>query len=445
MIKLLSFILQIALLVAAAVWLADRPGTARIVWHDTVIETSAAFLGLCVLGIGYGLHLLLRAWHFLRHGPVLWRLNRRINKMKAGEDMLTRGLVALASGNAPEAGRLAIAARKSLDHMAAAQWLQAQAAQLAGDRRAAQEIFRGLAAQDDTAVLGYRGLINEARREGKWDEVDRLVEALHKVKPATPWLSLIRMESAARRGLWLEAESALSQAAAAKLLDTAAGKRTRAALRLAAAREAAAVGDHTAALRAAEEAMQLCPDWAPAAVALPVALIAAGHNRAARRSVERTWKTLRHPELARILRRTEDGPLDAFRAVERLVRGTEATAESRLALAEAALAADIWGEARRMLMDMVKSGAATQRTYKLLATLERRDRHDERAATAWLAKAPEVPADPAWLCATCGGMHEQWQPSCSHCGTFNGIEWLAPGQSRKSPRLELTAFGGPHD
>lgn len=444
MIRLLSFTVQIALLVALALWLADQPGSARIVWHDTVIETSAAFLAVCVLGIGYGLHLLLRLWHFLRNGPVLWRLNRRIGKMQAGEDNLTRGLVALAAGNAPEAGRLAVAARKTLGNVAAAQWLQAQAALLAGDRRAAQELFRTLAAQDDTAVLGYRGLINQARRAGQWDEVDRLVQDLHKVKPATPWLSLVRMESAARRGLWIEAESSLAHAAAG-LLESATGKKTRAALRLAASREAAAAGDSAAALRAAEEAAQYYPDWTPAAINLASALAASGHNRAARRTIERAWKQAPHPDLAALVRRLEDNPLDAFRAVERLTRGSETRAESCLALAEAALAADIWGEARRVLTGLVKAGGATQKAYRLLAALERRDRHDERAATAWLAKAPEAPADPVWLCAACGGAHEAWQPTCAHCGSFNSIEWLAPGQRRTSPVLALADFGGMHD
>ena len=256
MIRFIRFVLQIAVLAALALWLADRPGTAQIVWRDTVINTSAAFLALCVVILAYAMHLVFRIWHFLRHGPTFWRLNRRINKMQLGQEQLARGLVAIAAGNSVEAGRLAVASRKNIGNGIASQWLQAQAAQLAGDRRAAQEIFRALAANDDSAVLGYRGLITEAKREGNWDEVDRLVGELYRLKPTTPWLSLMRMESAARRRQWDEAEKALAHAVSARLLDSESGRRTRAALRIAASRNAAISGDKDAALVAAEQAVE---------------------------------------------------------------------------------------------------------------------------------------------------------------------------------------------
>ena len=430
MIRFLRFILQIAIFTALALWLSDQPGTARIVWHDTVIETSAAFLAVCVLVLAFALHILFRIWHFLRNGPANWRLVRRLNKMQLGEDQLTRGLVAIASGKATEAGRLAVAARKNIGNGITAQWLQAQAAQLAGDRRAAQEIFRALAAQEDSAVLGYRGLITDAKRAGKWDEVDVLLNELHSKKPATPWLSLMRMESAARRCRWAEAETALSQAVAARLLDSDSGRRTRAALRLAGSRSAVVSGDQDAALQAAEQAVKQAPEWIPALINLAEVLTSAGHNRAAMRVIERAWKTHPHPQLAQILRRLSTGPIDAFRQTERLCHGSETTTESRLALAEAALAADVWGEARRNLIACVNDRSATQGVYKMLAQLERRERGDERAAAAWLTKAAEAVPDPVWLCRVCGGAHEDWHPVCSPCGSFDSMDWQSAGKSR---------------
>lgn len=430
MIRFIRFILQLAVLAALALWLADRPGTAHIVWHDTVIETSAAFLALCVLALAFALHIVFRLWHFLRHGPTHWRLMRRLDKMKLGQDQLTRGLVAIASGNASEAGRLAVAARKNIGNGITAEWLQAQAAQLAGDRRAAQEIFRALASRDDSAVLGYRGLITEAKRAGKWDEVDRLLTELHGKKPATPWLSLIRMESAARRRQWGEAETALSKAVAARLLDSDSGRRTRAALRLAVSRTASASGDKNEALQAAEQAAKQAPDWLPVLINLAETLASAGHSRAATRVIERAWKTHPHPQLAQILRRLSPSPLDAFKQTERLCRSNESATESRLALAEAALAADIWGEARRNLTACVNNRTATQGAYRMLARLERRERGDERAASAWLMKASEAVSDPVWLCRVCGGAHEDWQPVCAPCGSFDTLEWQSAGKSR---------------
>ena len=430
MMKFFIFILQIVAVVAGFLWLAEQPGTAHIVWHGTVIETSAAFLALCVLALGFAFYLVFRLWHLLRHGPAHWRLRRRLHKTQQGHDHLTKSLIAIASGSASEAGRFALAARKNIGSSVAAHWLQAQAAQLAGDHKAAREIFRMLAAHPDAAVLGYRGLITEAKRDGKWDEVDRLMKELHDLKPATPWLSLIRMESAARRRQWEEAESALSHAVAARLLDSDAGRRTRAALRIAASRAALMRDDKQAALQAAEQAVKQAPSWLPALINLGETLSKSGHARAATRMIERAWKDHPHPELAGIIRQQAETPLDVFKQTERLTRGSENTVESRLALAEAALEADLWGEARRSLTLSVNDGSATQGVYRMLARLERREHSDERAAASWLTKASEAAPDPTWLCRACGGAHHSWHPVCASCGSFDTLEWQSAGKSR---------------
>ncbi|MDE1900651.1 MAG: hypothetical protein KGI37_03270 [Alphaproteobacteria bacterium] len=435
MIRLFVFVIQIAVLAALALWLADKPGTARIVWHGTVIETSAAFLGLCVLIFAYALHLLWRLWHFLRHGPVHWKLRRRIGKLQQGHDALARGLVAVASGNATEAGKLAVAARKNAAHPALALWLQAQAAQLAGDAQSARSLFRALASDADAAVLGYRGLIADAKKAGKWDEVDRLIDECRRAKPATPWLNLIRMESAARRGQWGEAEQALTQASAARLLDPAAGRQTRAALRIAVSREALATGNKDAALRAAEQAAQQAPHWLPAQINLAETLAATDNARAARRAIERAWKEMPHPQLADILRGLAQDRLDAYKQTEHLCRSRENSLESRMALALAALDADIWGEARRHLTACVNDGTATRGVYQLLARLERRERGDDRAAAAWMIKSADAAPDSVWSCRSCGGAHKIWQPVCVHCGAFDSVEWRQPGQGKSAALL----------
>ncbi len=430
MIGLVRFVIELVLLALLAFWFAD--GTVRIEWRDTVIDTSAAVLIFSVVALAYVLHLLFSIWRFLRNGPALWTLRHKLSKMEKGQEQLTKGLVAIASGDSSEAGRLAVAARKHAGNGAVAQWLQAQAAQLAGDKKSAQEIFRSLAANSETAVLGYRGLISEAKRQGDWAEIDRLLAELNRTKPATPWLSLMRMESAARRRQWEEAESALAHAVSAHLLDSQQGRRTRAALRIAVAREAAVSRKEDAALQAAEQAAKQAPNWLPAVINLVETLASTNHKRAAIRAIERAWRTQPHPHLARVLLRVAETPLEGFRQTERMCRANENAIESRVALAEAALAADIWGEARRSLTLAVNDRSATQGVFKLLARLERLERRDERAATLWLTKAAEAMPDPVWLCRVCCGSHENWNPICDHCGSFDSLEWRSAGKSNNA-------------
>jgi len=427
--RLFFFIVKLTLVVAVAAWLASRPGTAHIVWHGYEIETSASILAVLLLAAAFVFYLLFRLWFLIAHGLQTWRLKRDLKHLKKGQEKLTEGLIAIASGDAAEAGRLAVGARKLLGATPLTRLLQAQAAQLAGDHGAAHEIFLMLAAEPQSAALGYRGLIMDAVRAKKWDAAEQLAEKLRRLKPETPWLNVIRFELAARRRQWSEAEAALAHITAARLRSSEQIRRHRAALLVAEAEEDARAGKSDKALEAAEHALRLAPGWTPAVLALAAQQAQTGHARAARHTIERAWKNAPHPFVAAAYRAGDD-PLDAYKHSERLCRADPDAPLSHYVLAEAALDADLWGEARRHLMALMGSGAATQSAYRLLARLERRETGDENAAARWLLKAADASPDPTWLCRACGGAEQQWQALCPDCGAFDSMEWRAPGQSR---------------
>ncbi len=438
--RFFALVLRLAVFTALAVWLADRPGSARIVWHGYVVETSAAVLGLAVLGAGLLFYFVFRLGHILKNGPELWRMGRAIRKLREGQQDVTRGLVAVAGGDAAVAGRFAVSARKKLGVTPATQLLQAQAAQLAGDYGAARLLFRAMADEPDSAVLGYRGLIMEARRTGDWADVRRLADRLHKLKPDMPWLNLVRFELAARREDWEEAGASLARVGAARLVEPSRLARYRAAALIAKAMAESRAGHAGQALQAAEQAARHAPEWVPAAIHLARCQTAAGHARAARRTIEKSWAKTPHPQLAALYCPPNASPIEALRLMERLCKATQDAPESRLVLAEAALAAGVWGEARHHLTALAARGEAfaTQAVYRLLAQLERREKKDEQAALRWLTKAADAPADPVWLCRACGGSHRDWTPSCRSCHAFATLDWLAPGVSRTEAPAPLS-------
>ena len=197
------------------------------------------------------------------------------------------------------------------------------------------------------------------------------------------------------------------------------------------AQDEARAGEGDKALQAAERAARLAPDWLPAIITLSQQQLAAGHKRAMHRTIERAWLNTPHPQLAAIYRAGSAGDtIAAFKEMEHLCRANEESIASRLALAEAALEADIWGEARRHLLALAGRGEATQSVYRLLARLERRESGNEQAALQWLTRAIDALPDPLWLCRSCGGGHEEWRALCSYCGMFDTLEWQTPGKSR---------------
>jgi HemY protein len=198
-------------------------------------------------------------------------------------------------------------------------------------------------------------------------------------------------------------------------------------------------GQADRALHNAEKAVKQAPDWLPALLALAGKQLETRHFRAAMRTIERAWRKKPHPQLAGLYLRAsrENKPLNLHKQMERLTRPNADDPVSRLALAETAIAADLWGEARRHLTALAAQGTATQKAYRLLARLERRESGDERAAAQWLMKAAEALPDARWLCTACGGGHDDWQVMCAYCGAFNSLEWQTPGVGRNGGKTAL--------
>ena len=137
-----------------------------------------------------------------------------------------------------------------------------------------------------------------------------------------------------------------------------------------------------------------------------------------------------------------------------LARHNPDAIENHLALAEAALAARLWGEARHHLTaagavpadaaaPSGTAGAPPRRLCVMMARLEEGERGDVAASRAWRDRALEAPADPAWLCRACGGESGEWQALCPHCGGFDTLDWDAPPVAPRpflGPRAEDTAL-----
>ena len=139
--RLIALVL-IAAVVVAAVFLADHPGRVEIVWYGWQIDTTAAVLGIafmvCVLAL-WGVAELMTG---LLRLPGNLRRRRAIRRRAAGDMAVTRGLVALAAGDAVGAQREAERAAALLGGAPLPLLLAAEAAQQQGDTVAARRSFR---------------------------------------------------------------------------------------------------------------------------------------------------------------------------------------------------------------------------------------------------------------------------------------------------------------
>ena len=350
--RALFYLIQLALLVAAALWLAERPGEVRIDWLGWRLETSAAMLALVVLALAWMLAVLRGLWRWLRRAPGEYVEARRERRREAGYEALGRGLAAVAAGDAAEAKRLARKASGLLDEPPLTRLLSAQAAQLSGDEAEAERQFQAMRADPATEFLGLRGLLTKALRDGNREQALGLAERALELKPTAPWLLKQTFALQAEGKKWRPAMATLADAAGRGAIGKDEARRARTALLAALAEETPDDGE---AKHLLGEAIELTPGFAPAAVALARLHVVAGAERKAIKALERAWNAAPHPDISRawLALKAESPPLDRMRWLQRLTQTHGDHIESRLALAEAALDAQLWGEARRQLQDLV--------------------------------------------------------------------------------------------
>jgi HemY protein len=238
----------------------------------------------------------------------------------------------------------------------------------------------------------------------------------------------------------------LVRAERARLIDSARAKRTRAVLLTERAR-LAPMEELPAAIDRLRQATKLAPDLVPARVQLTRALLQSGRVKEAYKVAAQGWSESPHADLAAALLAFDGGEpaTTRLKRLEKLAAAAPNHLESRLLLAEANLAAGLWGPARAQL-DEARAALGNgvhppRRLARLMARLEESEGKDPAAAHRWLLLAAESAPDHGWLCSACGAPSAIWSANCSHCRSFDSLRWRAVSQDV----LELLPAAAPSE
>ncbi len=344
-------LLVIAVLVAAAVFFADHPGRVVIAWQGWRVETSVAVFAAAAILAALAAVFALRLLALILGSPRAFLRSRRERRRRAGYRALTQGMVAVAAGDQQEAQRHARRADALLADPPLTLLLSAQAAQLDGDETAAKKYFTAMLARPETEFLGLRGLLNHALRTGDRDTARRLAERARMLRPNAGWATLSLLDLEAREGRWEAARDTLAQAVKHRLVPAERARHHRGVILYELSRAALTSGDRRRSTALAAEAQGLTPDLVAPAVHHARLLLAERRTGPAAKAVEHAWRTAPQPELAQVYAEIhgDAATLARVKCFERLAAQNPDARESHLALAEAALVAQLWGEARRHL------------------------------------------------------------------------------------------------
>jgi HemY protein len=420
MIRVVVFLIALAVVAAGLAWFADRPGDIVLTWLGYRIETSLMVALVALLAV---IAVAILVWSILRG---LWRAPEQVSlffrhrRAMKGHLAISRGLIAVGAGDLRLARRSADDAARLSPGDPLALLLEAQAAQMAGDRDGAERAFRAMTRKDETKLLGLRGLYIEAQRRNDHAAARRVAEEAAQAAPALGWAGQAVLEDRCAAADWTGALAALDSMKSG--LDKADYRRKRAVL-LTARALARDEDDRDGSLADVMEAVKLAPDLVPAAALAGRRLAEADEQRKARRILERAWIANPHPDLAEAYAhvRLGDSARERLARVQKLAAMAPGHIESALAVARSALDAHEFAVARAALAPHL--AAPTQRVAALMAAIEEGEHGDTGRVREWMARAVRAAGDPAWTAD--GVVSDTWLP-VTPSGRLDGFAWRVP-------------------
>jgi HemY protein len=434
LIKIVLFIAFVAGLTFGVSYLSEASGGVRIALAGTELNldplTATIALILFVVAIWLTLKilgLLVATVRFINGDETAISRYFDRNRERKGFEALADGLTALASGE----GRLAMAkaarAQKFLGRPELTNLITAQAAEISGDRKKAEEVYKRLLKDDRTRFVGIRGILKQKLEEGDTEVAMQLAARAFALKPMHRETGDVLLRLQAEHQDWKGARDTLAIKKRQGELPRDVHKRRDAVLALSQARDVFRDGSSIDAREAAIEANRLSPDLIPAAVMAAQSYISDGKPRYATRVLKKAWEAQPHPDLAAAFASIvpDEDPQARIKRFQLLIKAAPGHPETKMLQGELLIAAGDYAGARKAISDLVENDP-TARSLAIMAAIERGEGSDDAVIRGWLARAVTASRGPQWVCDNCHAVHSNWGPVCSHCGGFDTLSWKVP-------------------
>lgn len=372
------------------------PGTVEINWYGVRVDTTGLFAVLVLVFVLAIALPLLRMIMFLMDAPGRIGKAGERAKFRRGQEALALGLIAAEAGEFDDARRHADKAEDLIDEPRLAMLLQARAAEVAGDYPAAERAYSGMLQNEDTEVLGRKGLMTAALKRGDRTAARAHADAALRASKTSTWPFQYAFDLAVQAADWDGALDALEIGDKRKQVEDKVAKRRRAVLLAAAAAKLERERKLDKAADMAQKAFRMAPTFAPAGALAARLLAAEGKHERAASILEEAWENGPHPALAHAYRDLAAGESREARAerMTALVDRRREHRESRIVLAELAMERGDWGAAQTALDDAYRENPSSR--ICILFAQVARGRGDENAVRTWLAQAAAAPREADW-------------------------------------------------
>ncbi len=384
--------------------------------------------------------LVLAIWVLLKLASFLIAVLRFINgdetaisryfdrsRQEKGYRALSEGMMALASGEGDLAMTKASRAERYLRKPALTNLLTAQAAEMTGNRKKAEEVYKRLLSNEKTRFVGVRGIMKQKLSDGDVETALKLAETAFALKPRHVEVQDTLLQLQAKSEDWGGARDTLRAKVKYGSMTRDLHKRRDAVLALTEAMDLRGQGKTDEAFKAAIEANRLSPDLIPAAAMAARGYIAAGNKRKAVSIIRKTWGVSPHPDLAAAYAEIEpdETPVERLKRFAKLFKLQADHRETKLVNAELNISAEDFPAARRALGNLAEEDADA-RSLTIMAAIERGEGASDTVIKGWLTRALSAPRGPQWVCDVCQHIHAEWRAVCENCGAFDSLSWRSP-------------------
>ncbi len=442
LIKIVIFVAIVAAATFGASYLLDMQGGVRIAFGATEINLTPlnAVIGFILLVLAIWLllklvSLLIAVLKFINGDETAITRYFDRNRESKGYKALADGLMALVSGEGREAMAKAAKAEKYLHKPELTNLLTAQAAEMTGDTKKAETVYKRMLQDDATRFVAVRGIMKQKLSNGDSATALQLAKKAHEMKPKHAETSDTLLQLQAQAHDWAGARKTLTSKLKNGTLPRDVHKRRDAVLALSEAKGVLDEGNDIEAREAAIEANRLSPDLIPAAAFAARGYIEQGKANYAARVLKKAWAAQPHPDLAAAFAAIapDESPEARIKRFQKLVKPNPDHRESRMLMAELNIAAEDFPTARRALGDLVEN-EPDARVLTIMAAIERGEGKPDAVVKGWLARALSAPRGPQWVCDKCHTVHAEWVPVCETCHAFDTLSWTSsPASSVVTP------------
>lgn len=399
MARFTGLIIIVLVAMGAVLWAVQSPD--EISFQGPGFEGSTSRAALALVAVLIGAVMAIVWWMFGWVWDLPGRISRTAKRLRAkrARESIAEGLLAAEGGDAAAAaraaGRVLQVGEDGLGSRKLAMLLRARAHEANENWLEAERAYSDLAREKGGELAGLRGLAAAAVKRGDHRTAILHAESAIGLKSHAPWPFLSMLELQTKSGDWAGAVATLADGEKRSFMAADGIRRRRAVLLTAQAARQRTI-DAGEAERLALEALKAAPGFPPAAVIAARLALAAGRPTKAQSILETAWRNRPHPALTIVWADLKPGEDQRARArrLRTLADFNPEHRESRILIAEAAIAEGDWSSAYEALLPLVNESPSARLCTLMEAVA--RGRGDAEDAHRWAHQAASAAREPDW-------------------------------------------------